>query len=253
MSPDWLTARPIAHRGLHDGGQRLENSLSAARAAIEAGYAIECDVQLTADGKAIVFHDFELDRLTNGTGPVLEKSLKELNQFLLKSSEPIPSFEEFLSEVTGRTPIFCEIKSRFDGDLRLAQEVARLAATYQGPLALESFDPAVMAYLRRNAQALGITHVPLGMVAQAQYDQPDDEWSHLPQGERDRLAIFAHAAETQPQFLSWSLRDWPHPTPATYLAQGGPVTFWTVRSPAEAYAAKAAGGQIVFEGFRPDP
>jgi glycerophosphoryl diester phosphodiesterase len=252
MSRDWLTARPIAHRGLHDGKALIENSISAARAAIAAGFAIECDVQLTADGKAVVFHDFELDQLTNGTGPVIGKSLKELKQFLLKSSETIPSFEEFLSEVAGMTPIFCEIKSRFDGDLRLAKEIARMAAGYQGQLALESFDPTVMAYLRRDAQALGIAHVPLGMVAQANYDRPGDEWSHLPKGERERLASFAHATETQPQFLSWSLRDWPHPTPATYLAQGGPVTFWTVRSPAEEALVRAAGGQIVFEGFRPD-
>lgn len=252
MSPDWLTARPIAHRGLHDGGQRLENSLSAARAAIEAGYAIECDVQLISDGKAVVFHDFTLERLTNGSGAVLEKSLKELNQFLLKNAEAIPSFEQFLLEVGGRTPIFCEIKSHFDGDLRLAQAVARCAASYRGPLALESFDPAIMAYLRREAEGLGIAHVPLGMVAQAQYDRRDDEWSHLSAAEKERLARFAHAAETQPQFLSWSLRDWPHPTPATFLASGGPVTFWTVRSPAEAALAKAAGGQIVFEGFSPD-
>lgn len=252
MSRDWLTARPIAHRGLHDGKALIENSISAARAAIAAGFAIECDVQLTADGKAVVFHDFELDQLTNGTGPVIGKSLKELNQFLLKSSETIPSFEEFLSEVAGLTPIFCEIKSRFDGDLRLAKEIARMAAGYHGQLALESFDPTVMAYLRRDAQALGIAHVPLGMVAQANYDRPGDEWSHLPKGERERLASFTHATETQPQFLSWSLRDWPHPTPATYLAQGGPVTFWTVRSPAEEALVRTAGGQIVFEGFRPD-
>ena len=252
MSADWLTARPIAHRGLHDGGQRLENSLSAARAAIEAGYAIECDVQLTADGQAIVFHDFTLERLTNGSGNVLEKSLKDLNQFLLKNAEPIPNFEQFLLEIDGRTPIFCEIKSNFDGDLRLAQAVARCASNYQGALALESFDPAIMAYLRREASALGISHVPLGMVAQAQYDRPDDEWSHLSATEKERLASFAHAAETQPQFLSWSLRDWPHATPATFLASGGPVTFWTVRSPAEAALVKAAGGQIVFEGFTPD-
>jgi glycerophosphoryl diester phosphodiesterase len=252
MSADWLTTLPIAHRGLHDGGQRLENSRSAARAAVKAGYAIECDVQLTADGQAVVFHDFTLERLTNGSGKVFEKSLKELNQFLLKNAEPIPTFEQFLLEIDGRTPIFCEIKSHFDSDLRLAQEVARHAASYPGSLALESFDPVIMTYLRREASALGISHVPRGMVAQAKYDRPGDEWSHLSTAEKDRLATFAQAPETQPQFLSWSLRDWPHPTPATFLASGGPVTFWTVRSPGEAALVKAAGGQIVFEGFSPD-
>jgi glycerophosphoryl diester phosphodiesterase len=251
MSFDWLTARPIAHRGLHDGAGLIENSFSAASAAIEAGYAIEFDVQLTGDGNAVVFHDFSLERLTDGCGLVQEKHLKDLNQFLLKNSEPIPSLEDFLQHIAGRAGLFCEIKSRFDGDLRLAREVARCASAYVGPLALESFDPFIMAYLRAEAGKLRIAHVPLGMVAQASYDHRQDEWSHLPQGERDRLAAFAHEATTRPDFLSWGLRDWPHPTPAAWVARGRPLTFWTVRSPAEADLAKGAGGQIVFEGFRP--
>ncbi len=67
---DWLTARPIAHRGYHDRAQRrIENTLPAAEAAIAHNFAIECDLQATADGRVVVFHDDVLDRLTEPTGP----------------------------------------------------------------------------------------------------------------------------------------------------------------------------------------
>ncbi len=121
-SPAWLTARPIAHRGLHDTALGIvENTLSAATAAIGQNYAIECDVQISADGEAIVFHDFELGRLTFGEGRVDRHSARALAALDMRGAQDrIADFSSFLTHVGGRTPVICEIKSRFDGDLRLA-------------------------------------------------------------------------------------------------------------------------------------
>ena len=107
-SLDWLTARPIAHRGYHDRhAGRLENTLSAAEAAIARSFAVECDLQLTADGAVIVFHDDTLDRLTDLKGPVAAKSLAELKAARLSgSTDRIPTLAELLEtrRRTGSSP-----------------------------------------------------------------------------------------------------------------------------------------------------
>ena len=146
----WLTARPIAHRGLHDASRgRIENTLGAADAAIAGGFAIECDVRLSSDGEAVVFHDATLDRLMQASGAIGARTVGELRGLRFKAaSEQIPSLPELLAHLAGRVPLICEIKSHFDGDMRLTDRVAGLAAGYAGPLALKSFDPEVIARLR---------------------------------------------------------------------------------------------------------
>ena len=253
MAPDWITQRPIAHRGLHDcgAGPLIENSPSAARAAIALGCAIECDVQLSKDDEAIVFHDFTLERLTAHSGRVNAFTARELRSIRLRGGrgDAISTLPDFLNLISGATPLVCEIKSRFDGDMRLAERVGACAAAYGGPICIESFDPLVMAHLRRQRAALGIDHVPLGMVAQADYGEENCEWSHLAAEDKRALAQFLHFAETRPEFLSWSLRDLPHTVPLlcrTGLAM--PDTIWTVRTQADRAIALAHGDQIVFEG-----
>ncbi len=117
--PAWLTARPIAHRGLHvraDGV--IENTVGAARAAIAKGFAIECDVQLTRDLEAVVFHDFTLDRLTEATGRVADRTAAELAATPMRgTTDRIVPLAEFLGVLDGKVPLVCEIKSAFDGDL----------------------------------------------------------------------------------------------------------------------------------------
>ena len=252
VRPPWLVARPIAHRGLHGGGV-VENSISAARAAIASGYAIECDVQLSADGEAMVFHDATLDRLTDGAGDIGAHDAGELARSRLgASADTIPTLAAFLAAIDGRSPLFCEIKSRFDGDIRLAARVAACVRDYSGPVALESFDPVVMGWLRENRSPLGLAHVPLGMVGQARYDDPADEWAHLPADERGAMANFLHWPSTRPDFLSWSVRDLPHAIPfLSRAALGAPVTVWTVRTPEQAATARAWADQLVFEALRP--
>ncbi len=245
-APDWLTARPIAHRGLHDAGRGLvENSPSAAHAAIEGGFAIECDVQLTADGDAVVFHDFTLDRLTRDTGVVAARTSRELTAIdYWVGADRIIALAGLLDLIAGRVPLVCEIKSCFDGDMRLSDRVSGLSAGYAGPIAVKSFDPAVIAHLRQKPPC------PLGVVAEARYDDP--EWDHLTAGLKTELAQFLHLGTTRPDFLSYRVGDLPHAVP--FLLRQGlglPVMAWTVRGPEQHRVADLWADQIVFEGFRP--
>ena len=243
-SPDWLVARPIAHRGLHGGGV-VENSLGAARAAIERGFAIECDVQLTRDGDALVFHDATLDRLTGARGAVADRPAAELRGLdYAAGHDRLATLSDLLDLVAGRVPLVCEVKSAFDSDVRLADRVARLARAYAGPFAIKCFDPAVVAHLRAAPPC------PLGIVAEARYD--DAEWAHLPVGLKRELSAFLHFEATRPDFLSYRVDDLPHAVPHLLrIGLGLPVMAWTVRRPQQRALADAWADQIVFEGPLP--
>ena len=243
-APAWLTERPIAHRGLHDAARSLvENTIGAAEAAIAAGCAIECDVQLSRDGEAMVFHDDHLRRLTRAHGAVVERSAGALQRIAFRDGgERIPTLPELLAAIAGRTPLICELKSRFDGDTRLAERVAAIAGQYAGPLALKSFDPAVIAHLRARHDGVA----PLGLVAEASY--AGWGWRALSAEQKRSCAAFTHFPETRPDFLSWSVDDLPHSTPFLLRTLGGlPVLVWTVRTPAQRRDAARYADQIVFE------
>ncbi len=242
-APAWLTARPIAHRGLHAASKGVvENTLGAARAAIASDYAVECDIQLSGDGEAIVFHDDALERLTHGEGQVGANSVQTLQALKFRQSEEaMPTLGQILAAIDGRTPLICEIKSRFDGDLRLANRAAEIAAPYRGPLAFKSFDPAVIGHLRAEASPR-----PLGVVAQAKYD--DDYWRQLSAAQKRDCANFLHIERTRPDFLSWSIDDLPHPTPFLLRQLAAmPVIVWTVRDAAQRATAAHWADQIIFE------
>lgn len=246
----WLVARPIAHRGLHDRAAGcLENSISAAEAAIALGFGIECDVQLTADGQAVVFHDFVLDRLTAEDGKVVDRTAAELSALALRDSgDFIPTLPAFLDVIGGRVPLVIEIKSRFDGDLRLARRTAEIARDYAAahPVVLKSFDPAIVTALRDLAPG-----IPRGIVGRADYTH-DSDTAHLDQEQRHALANLLHYGESQPDFVSWKVSDLPGAVP--YLcreALGLPVMTWTVRTAEERERAALHADQMVFEGFVP--
>jgi glycerophosphoryl diester phosphodiesterase len=250
-APAWLVERPIAHRGLHDAAKgRVENTLGAAEAAIAAGFAIECDVQLSADGEAIVFHDATLDRLCEASGALGGLTVAQIKAAPFRlSSERAPTLPEFLACVRSRTPVVCEIKSAFDGDFRLVERVAALAADYPGPLALKSFDPDVVVALRGRTPLLGPAGAPcpIGIVAEASYEHPD--WSFLSAEQKRACAEFLHYPCSRPDFLSWSVGDLPNSTPFLLReAAATPVIAWTVRSPEQRETALRWTDQIVFEG-----
>ena len=244
-APDWVTARPIAHRGLHDPAKGLaENSIGAAEAASAGGFAIECDVQLSRDGEAMVFHDDNLRRLTRARGPLVQRSVGELQAIPLRvGGETMPTLPQFLARIASRTPLICELKSNFDGDMRLAERVAEIARLYAGPLALKSFDPAPIAHLRARYDAIA----PLGIVAEANYK--GWYWRALSADQKRGCAAFSHYPETRPDFLSWRVDDLPHSTPFLLRTLAGlPVMAWTVRTPTQRRDAARWADQVVFEG-----
>ncbi|MGH6812547.1 MAG: glycerophosphodiester phosphodiesterase family protein [Methylocella sp.] len=247
-APDWLTLRPIAHRGLHSKQFGVvENTPAAAAAAIAKNYAIECDIQRTKDGEAVVFHDFTLNRLMRAEGRVDAFRARELGQLAYKDgNQEILSLTDFLACIGGRAPVIVEIKSRYDGDMCLADGAMAAVAAYAGPVCLKSFDPAVLVHLR-GAGAM----CPLGLVAQARYDT-GEEWAGLPQDRRASLADLRDFPPARPDFLSWNLADLPHAVPLLCREGiGMPVMTWTVRSREALVRGRLWADQIIFEGFEP--
>jgi len=246
-APDWLVARPIAHRGLHDRtGGVIENSLAAARGAVAGDYAIECDVQDTADGEAMVFHDDTLERLTGRAGVVRETAAAALAGTTLSGAadgERVPSLADLLATIAGRVPLIVEVKSRFDGDMTLVRRTLDVLAGYEGPIAVKSFDPAVVAQVRMLAP-----HLPRGIVAETHYVHQG--WRHLSEAQKHGFANLLHWEETRPHFLSWHVQDLPAAAPhLCRRALGLPVMAWTVRDEAARARAALHADQIVFEGF----
>jgi glycerophosphoryl diester phosphodiesterase len=241
----FLTARPIAHRGLHDrAAGRIENSAGAFAAAMAHDYPIECDVRLTADGGAVVFHDERLDRLTGETGPVVERPLGALTRIgLAGGADRIPAFPELLAQVAGRVLLVVELKSagRRNGEL-LTAVLAGLAG-YRGPFALMSFDSALVAGLAERAP-----DIVRGIVADR---LAGPSWGALPYGQRLALRELAHLTMSRPQFLSFDVAGLPSAASRRFHEAGLPVLSWTVRSEAEARRARRYCDQITFEGFLP--
>ncbi len=245
---DWLTRRPIAHRGYHDhAAGRVENTLSAAQAAVERDFAIECDLQLTADGQAIVFHDDSLDRLTGATGPVRARSLAEIRAIPLRdTSDPIPTLAELLATVSGRVPLVIELKSDWTGYRGLEASVAPILSAYSGPAAVMSFDPDSMRAMRRL-----VPGIPRGLVAD--HFDPDPEMPVFPPLRRFALRHLLAAVDVGPSFISHGIASLPAPAPL-FLRRviGLPLITWTIRTAAEREKARRYTDQITFEGFDPD-
>src|SRR5215470_8372509 len=169
---DWLTARPVAHRGLHGDGA-IENTASAFAAAIAGGYAIETDLQITADGEAVVHHDAALGRLTEGSGRLAAMTAAELKRVPFNdTADRIITLGELLDLVAGRATLVIELKSLRDGDPRLPRRAAQVLAGYTGPAALMSFDPFQVAVVR--AAAPGITR---GLVAERAPRRPEESFA----------------------------------------------------------------------------
>ena len=247
MPLDWLIAHPVAHRGLHDVGSGvIENTADAFRAAIAAGYAIETDVQISADGEAMVHHDDVLGRLTEGEGRLDTFSASALKRVPFRgSSEHMMTLPELCDLVAGRVTLVVELKGRFDGDDRLSARVADVLARYPGPVAAMSFDLRQVMQLRQKAPALvrGITA--------AEY-RPKSYRDLLPQGAQRGLGYIRAGLQAKPQFLAYSVGGLPGPLP-TFMRRimCMPVLTWTVRTPAERRTAERYADQMIFEGIRP--
>ena len=246
-SLSWLTAQPVAHRGLHDAASGvIENTASAFQAAIDNGFAIETDIQISSDGEAMVHHDFALGRLTLGSRMLAAMTATGLADVPFKATaDRIMTLGALCDLVAGRVPLLIEIKSRFDGDLRLVTRAEAVLRTYPGPAALMSFDPGPIAELRRIAPGL-----PRGIVAERHYE--DAEWRELNERQRRTLAFLLHVPRTRPHFVAYHVKDLPSPGP--WIARnilGMQLLAWTVRNDADRSRAQRFADQMIFEGFRP--
>ncbi|MCO6390373.1 glycerophosphodiester phosphodiesterase [Aliihoeflea aestuarii] len=233
---DWLTARPIAHRGFHDLNKtRWENTLSAFRAAIDRDYAIECDVHLSSDGVPVVFHDHDLKRLAGIDGRVFEKTATQLADLRIGGTDDhAPTLKEMLDLVAGRVPLVIELKGTQGEDDGLVAACAALLRAYSGPAAIMSFDHWLVRQF--GTEAAGI---PAGLTAHG--NKPEELEAHF--------SMLAHPIS----FVSWGVHDLPSPF-VTFVRDklSMPVITWTVRDEKSRQATQAHADQMTFEGFDPD-
>jgi len=230
----WLGQQGYAHRGLHD--ERVpENSLAAFAGAAVRGLGIECDVQRSGDGQAVVFHDWELDRLTGESGAVGQRTAAQLGQIALTGSEEtIPTLARVLEQVRGQVPILIELKSRKDKRIHpLCLAVRRTLEGYAGQHAVMSFDPRVShwfaTYSLQTVRGLVVT----------------EENARTFGSRVKRYLALWHA---RPDFLAYDIRDLPSAFPEAQRKRGLPVLTWTVRSPELAERAARYADAPIAEG-----
>ena len=227
-----LTAFPLAHRGLHGRG-RVENSRAAFLAAVRKGHGIELDVQASRDGHAFVFHDYELDRLTDETGRLAERTAAELSTIRLTGSdETIPTLAEILQLVASRVPLLIEIKAPDRNVTALCLSVVRALEGYRGPVGVMSFNPEVSrwfaAHAPRIARGLVVTESDKGRLR---------GWIER------RFALW----RAQPDFLAYDVRDFPSRFASNARRRGLPVFTWTVRNARQAKIGRTNADQIIYE------
>ena len=229
----WLTERPIAHRGYHDMNRtRMENSPSAFEAAIEAGFAIECDVHPLADGSVVAFHDDDLRRLTGREGRIRELGTSDLSSLRLGGTDDRPlTLVETLSLVAGRVPLVVELKGFLPGQEDFAERVVATLRDYGGPVAAMSFDQSLVRGLRDGAPDLA-----LGLTAEGQDEHQLER--------HDQVSDII-------DFVSYGVNDLPNEFVASVRDAGKPVITWTVRTPEERALTRAHADQMTFEGFDP--
>ncbi|MFC3612469.1 glycerophosphodiester phosphodiesterase family protein [Lutimaribacter marinistellae] len=245
--PGIFSRLPIAHRALHDRAQgRPENSRAAIRAAVAAGYGIEIDLQLTADGAAMVFHDYDMGRLTDRAGPIRRLSAAEAAEVPLRDAEGegIPGFSEVLEIVAGQVPLLVEIKDQ-DGAMGpdvgpLERAAAEGLRGYNGPVAVMSFNPHSVAEMARIAPEL-----PRGLVT-CGYDPAD--WP-LSAETCARLRDIPDFDRVGAAFISHHATDLDRPRVRELKARGVPILCWTIRSAEDEAEARRVADNVTFEGY----
>lgn len=248
LPPEFLS-HPLAHRALHDRAKgRPENSRAAIRAAVAAGYGIEIDLQLSADGVAMVFHDEDLNRLTEATGWVNQRSATDLGALRLRDAEDgIPTLTEVLALIAGAVPLLIEVKDQTlppGGTIGpLEQATATALQGYPGPVALMSFNPDSVAECARLAP-----HIPRGLTTGA-YDYAD--YAPLPPALCDHLREIPDYDRVGASFLSHEAADLARPRVAALKAQGARILCWTIKSPEAEAKARQYAENITFEGYLP--
>ena len=245
LDPAFLKT-PIAHRALHDASNGVyENCRCAIIAAIKHGYAIEIDLQLSADGRAVVFHDDRLDRLTDKRGDVSDYTAAGLSQIKVGSGQDvIEPLEDILHLIDGRVPLLIELKdqsrqlSHTDG--RLEQATINALSLYHGPVAVMSFNPYMIATMAQLSSEL-----PLGLTTGGFMDP---SWGI----DAERVAHLSQIADFDPtrySFVSHFALELAAPCIQTLKEQGAAIFTWTIRSPEAEAIARQTVDNITFEGY----
>lgn len=238
----WLTQRPIAHRGLHDGKIVPENSLLAFEKTIAQGYPIECDVRMLADGEIVVFHDENLKRLTGDTRMLKDVSYLEINDLhISKTQEKVPTLLEVLKLIDGRVPILIEIKNK--GRVgQLEKKVRDILAFYQGVYALQSFNPlSVLWFLR---------HAPYAAIGQVIQCSPSKRVRISIK--RWMLRIKWYIQKQYPDFISYEDKCFPyHYFASLHKKKKIPILVWTIDSQEKFEKVRKITNNVIFENIDP--
>ena len=216
--------------------------MSAFAAAVAGRYGIECDLQISSDGEAMVHHDDALGRLTEGAGRLDAMTAAELKRVEFKgTAERMITLGELCDCVAGRAARLIELKSAGAGDRRLAARAADVLSGYGGNAAVMSFEPRQVADLRNIAPRLA-----RGMAVRTH------TWRDVFAAPKQAISALAPTLASRPQFLAYSVHDLPALLPTlTHNLLAMPLLAWTVRSADERHRAARYADQMIFEGFRP--
>jgi len=241
-----LLLPPVAHRGLHGEG-RSENSVAAFDAAIERGYGIELDIQMSSDGEAMVFHDYELSRLTAEKGPTRQRTAAELGAMTLADGSNIPTLRDVLKQVSGQVGVLVEIKDQ-DGAMGanigpLEARVADILNEYRGPVAVMSLNPHAVYHMQRLAP-----DVPRGLTT---CSFSAENWPQLPRGRAAELIDIPDFEATGSCFISHHFKSLDLPSVNRIRQGGDPVLSWTIKSEEDEHEARRLADNITFEGYLP--
>lgn len=245
--PSVFFKRPFAHRALHDvSAGRAENSHKSIAAAIDAGYGIEIDLQLSSDGVPMVFHDYDLGRLAEAKGAISLRTAADLNTIPLRhDGGGIPTLAQVLDQVNGQVPLLIEFKDQ-DGQMgknvgRLGAAAADLLRDYAGPYAVMSFNPNAVAEL----QTL-LPDAPRGIVTDP---YRADDWPTLPAAVRKHLADIPDYTSTGSCFISHNQADLDAAPVQALKSAGAAIFCWTVKSAEIETRARKTVDNITFEGY----
>ncbi len=230
----WIKELPVAHRGYHDLNNTVwENTLSAFSRAVEAGFAIECDLHYASDGVPIIFHDEDLERLCNLKGDVRERTSGELGLIAIGGTkDKVPTLKQLLNLVQGKVPLVLELKGREADDEGFAESVLEVLEGYEGKVALMSFDH----WLLKDLKELGAPY-PVGLTANG--------------NTAEEYATHEKAMELGLDFISYHYADLPNSFISRQRDKGIPVITWTVRDEDARKRTFENADQMTFEGFDP--
>ena len=236
-TPEFLTALPIAHRGLHDD-TRPENGYGAFLAAIEHGFPIETDVRFSADGRLVVFHDDGLSRMTGDERTPGECTATELKHLRLAgTNEQIPLLSELLKWVGGKVPLLIEIKNmKGVKPKRIARALAEALEGYTGEFAVQSFQPFYVKAFKKLRP-----DVPCGVLGTAEKGAAKGIQGYV-------IKRLPFNFLVRPDFISYRLEDLPRKKTEKFK---GVRLAWTVRSEKDFERARKVADNVIFEKFIP--